>query len=295
MFDAAPPAKIWLPPKTSITRSAPELYQALLPGIAPLVGRSGNPSLKQALDSRGLSSAAKMILDAGDSASYSSGQTWADRSGGGYNVFLGTTSASEASDPTFNGVAGRLSSFEYFSSDGGDVFTLNQTNPTWANNLHKDGCQWAAAGWVYLPTASDFSCLFGTQGNTVTNAGVRFRCEAAGQHYNLSLGSNQTTFTSVLSYPLSQWFFMACSINENGGSAGGIFRCNGTSEIFDPNYSGPTTSPANSTFQLLAKGGGNQALQAGGRIAMFVLWEGAAISDAMLASVYNATRGRFGL
>lgn len=75
-----------------------------------------------------VSSGLTMHLDAANSSSYSgSGQTWTDLMGN-FNWFLGATSSSEASDPTFTGSAGSLSSSTYWAMNGSQTFTLSAAN-----------------------------------------------------------------------------------------------------------------------------------------------------------------------
>jgi len=81
----------------------------------------------------------KLCLDAGEGDSYTSGQSWLDLAGSGYDFFLGQDGSSDSTDPTFNGVANTMTSSEYWSFDGGDYFTYDTTNETWMENLHKAG------------------------------------------------------------------------------------------------------------------------------------------------------------
>lgn len=243
----------------------------------------------------GLAANLRLLLDAGDGNSYpGSGQNWTDLSGNAYNFLLGATSSAEASDPTFNGAAWHLGGTEYFSFDGGDYFTLGQANPTWANNLHKNGALYTIVSWVYFGSLSDSNLIFGTLGSSGANIGIRYRGTAAGK-FNLNPGSSQTQFTSTLAYTAAAWQFVALSINENGGAAGGIFRCNGTSETFNPNYSGPSASNANSVAQIAAQGSAMTPIVTGSRMGMFAVFEGAALADADLAAIFAATRSRYGV
>jgi hypothetical protein len=53
----------------------------------------------------GLVTNCKLVLDAGEASSYTSGQSWLDLSGNGYDFFLGSTSGAAANDP-FGGPLG---------------------------------------------------------------------------------------------------------------------------------------------------------------------------------------------
>ena len=86
-----------------------------------------------------------MLLDAGDLASYATGQVWADVSGAANNYNRGITSGAEASDPTFAGIAGDLSNREYFSFDGGDYLTPAAAptfGATWHRSVMIFVCNW---------------------------------------------------------------------------------------------------------------------------------------------------------
>jgi len=119
--------------------------------VAPPSFGGRGTSLINTLKNLGLTTNLRVCLDAGDLNSYDgTSQTWKDLSGGGYDFFRGTSSSSDSSDPTFNGTAGRLSSGEYLSYDGGDYFTLAQTNPAWVNTFHKAGAKFTICQWNYL-------------------------------------------------------------------------------------------------------------------------------------------------
>ncbi|MEZ2329972.1 hypothetical protein AB6802_09625 [Mesorhizobium sp. RCC_202] len=266
----------------------------MLPGIALTATAPLNYPLKTVITNLGLLANAKLILDAGDAASYASGQSWNDTSGNNYHFILGATNSAEASDPTFNGNAGRLSANEFWNFDGADYFTLGQANPTWVNNLHKDGAQFAMCAWLQFASLNDSNLIFGTLGNSGANVGIRFRGNVSGK-LNMVPGSSQTQFNSTLSYSIGIWQFVALSINENGGASAGIWRCNGTSETFNPNYSGPSASNANSTAQIGAQGAATTPFPNGTKLGMLAAFEGAVISDASLAAIYAATRRRYGV
>ena len=71
-----------------------------------MAGTGKNYPLIDYIGELSLNSNLVLCLDAGDANSYTSGQKWLDRSGNGYDFFLGTTDSVQASDPTFNGTPG---------------------------------------------------------------------------------------------------------------------------------------------------------------------------------------------
>lgn len=115
----------------------------------------GNPkTILEMITASGLTANLALCLDAGDINSYDgTSQTWTDVSGNTQNFFRGSTSAVEASDPTFNGVAGGKSENEYFSVDGGDYF--KQTHSlTFAETWHKNNAAFTF-GFIMYAGAAD--------------------------------------------------------------------------------------------------------------------------------------------
>ena len=121
-------------------------------------------SFYDVINALGLTGGLKLVLDAGDVSSYSSGQSWLDLSGNGYDFYLGDTSSSESSDPTFNGTPGNLSTSEYFAFDGGDYFIYDSANETWMQNIHKDNAKFTICIWFKFGTQDH--ALIGDAGNS---------------------------------------------------------------------------------------------------------------------------------
>lgn len=137
-------------------------------------GGSGIPStLYQILTDLSLTANLVVCLDAGDGACYDgSSQTWTDRVGGN-NYFLGTTSGSDATDPTFNGSAGSASSGEYFSFDGGDFFKYTAAH-TFADTWHRNNGAFSILAVVYTGSSKAASTrIFDTMG-ALSAKGVAF-------------------------------------------------------------------------------------------------------------------------
>src|SRR5688572_18803052 len=93
-------------------------------------------SLFQAITQAGLTSNLQLCVDSGDALSYpGSGQKFLDRSGNGYDFFLGVDGTVESTDPTFTGEVGTGKA--YWALDGTAFFTYDTTNETWMQNIHK--------------------------------------------------------------------------------------------------------------------------------------------------------------
>lgn len=243
----------------------------------------------------GLTANLRLCLDAGDDASYASGQSWLDTSGNGYDFFLGADGSATATDPTFNGAAGARSVNEYWSFDGGDYFTYDTTNETWMQNLHKDNALFSVVAWWYR-ASTDTSTIMGTNGGAnvgtgfhiIHNSGqILVRCVNA-----TALALNITL--STVTVPATTWAMMALSVNEAAGASGSTWFCNGVSETFDATYSSPSSGSASQTLQIGARGNGNNPAASGSRCASFMMWEGRALQAGEIMSLFQATRGRFG-
>jgi hypothetical protein len=244
----------------------------------------------------------KLCLDAGDLNSYDgSSQVWKDLSGGGYDFNRGSGSGSDSADPTYNGTAGRQSSGEYFSFDGGDYFTLAQANPAWVNNLHKDNAKLSIAAWVYSSNIATGTSegIFGTSSFSGTTFGVAF---AVGQAVDGDIGfamqdgnsgAGDSVGTTSAKIVAGGFTFIAMSLDEATASI--VLQINATQETKTYSYASPSSSAASFTAQVGAIGNGNSALKSGFRIACLAAWEGVTLSSGQMTSIYSSTRGKFGV
>lgn len=264
---------------------------------------SANKSLIDIITDRGKTTGLKLVLDAGDSVSYTSSQDWIDRSGnlGGDEFHRGTGTGSDSADPTFNGTAGGLSSAEYFSFDGGDGFVYGATNPAWVNTLHKDGAKFAILAAHYKPTGASFANLFNTGGNS-NNNGIRFAYNWSAN--KLAIQVFKTTSTAVFSnnvgpvVPDDTWSIDALLIDEAAGGSASGFRSVGSSAVdFDGTYSSPGTGAAVGTASIgtAYESEIEDALSANCRIGAFAIWQGTVPSKSDLDNISDDLKGRFGL
>jgi hypothetical protein len=217
-----------------------------------------------------------------------SSQTWKDLSGGGYDFYRGSGSGSDSADPTFNGTAGKLSSGEYFSYDGGDYFTLAQSNPAWVNDLHKDNAvftilSWEKAGFSLGDIGAD-------------GAGIALGLDAS-LHIDLDVFTTTTTVlsvaSSVVANPASAWAFSGISFTESAGTV--LFASNGSYETKSgQTYSSPATDSAGYPLQIGAQGNGLNPAAAGRGLAAMAIWS-SALSQAQIGQIFQATRVKFGV
>lgn len=262
------------------------------------------PTLLEVLSSRGLLGSLKLCLDAADFLSYISGQSWLDRSGGGYDFFLGATSASAADDPTFNGVAGARSSSEYFSVDGGDSFRYDSASETWMDAMHQDSGLVTVAYWLYAPATlgSDMSVI-GTTGGAAGTRGLQLESDGSGVPRLRIIGGSVTRVdaTATTAYGTSAWNFCALSYDEAAGAGGSFFYRNGAynqvggSDTFNGTNASPDAGAASQVMEVGALGNANTPLRNGSRIAAIAVWQGVDLTKAQLDNVWTDMRGRFGI
>ena len=251
-------------------------------------------SLMSTLTDLGLTTGLKLCLDAGEGDSYTSGQSWLDLSGNGYDFFLGADVNATATDPTFNGVADALSSAEFFSFDAGDYFTYDTTNETWMQNLHKDSAVLSFAAWVYFGSVGSTQGIFGTVGAT-TNTGFRISASSSPALALRVANAGATVLNTETSFLLSAttWTFVAISFDEAAQVL--IMRVAGGSEVDTQSYSSPASGNATFTAQIGSAGNAANRLSANSRIGMVAMWEGTALTEWQLEQIYNKTRRRFGV
>jgi hypothetical protein len=248
----------------------------------------------------GLGTNLKLCLDAGDASSYGgSGQTWADRSGGGYDFYLGTGSSADSSDPAFNGSAGGKSANEYFSFDGADLFTYETSNAAWMSDMHKDNAKYAFCSWVYVKSSANTQGIWGTMANDTAGNGAQSLIDASNKlvHMVYSNGADLLQASGAASVP-DQWNFLAVSCDEAAGANGLIMQVNGVQELYTSTYAAPTTNAASGWFTVGALGqnaGFRRELVAGSRMASFLMWDGTALSALQMTRLFQATRGKFGV
>jgi len=246
------------------------------------------------LERLGLTTNLRLCLDAGDANSYNGGASWLDTSGNGYDFFRGTTSGADATDPTFNGVAGGLSVNEFFSTDGGDLFRYDSTSEAWMDNLHKNNALFTILAWQFLAVGSTQGAVCGNNGDQIGSAtGILFRVDPANARIGISVGASNgfgviTKDSANGFYPgLGSWRLVGVSYDEAAGA--GTWFCDLATEAFTGTYTNPTSGAATHAFEIMTRGNAVRPMSSGGRMAAFMAWEGVALTAAQVAAVYNAT------
>lgn len=262
--------------------------------VSAMAGSGLGPStLLGIIQELGLTTNLLLCLDAADSASYSgSGQVWLDRSGNGYDFNRGTTSGAEASDPTFNGVAGGLSHNEYWSYDGADLHSYDTTVEAWMNALHQDNAEFTCLILTFIPTGASSNWILGTQGNAPNDGIGLFADEAVSPPdatITLQVRNGAPTFQTSIAAISNRWNLYIAAIDE-GVANGSTIHCNGTGAAdFTTTYTTPSVNPAQ-PMKIGAVNGVSFANN-GARIAMVAFWSTRQTNTA-LTNLYNRIKAR---
>jgi hypothetical protein len=261
-----------------------------------VAGQTHPWNLMGALTALGLTSGLKVCLDTGDGQSYSSGQSWLDRSGNGYDFFLGATGSAAGDDPTFNGTPNKYSSGEYFAYDGGDFFRYDSANETWMQNLHKDNAKFSLIALCFMVPASS-QVVFATA-NLDTQIGVRYSYGTSGHNILVANGSGSPALSQIsvgLGATDNAWHMLGISIDEAVGASGAFHYRNGSTGTFTSTYTSPSASSATSTAEIGAAGGVGPATS-GSRIGALAMWEGVTpLTIAQMNAIRTAVGGRVGV
>lgn len=261
----------------------------------PASGRIRDPIIT-IINKLGLRDSLQLCLDAGDDASYSgSGQTWSDRSGNGTDFLRGATSSSEASDPTFNGTAGRNTINEYWSFDGADYFTLSGANPTWVNDFQKNNAVSTFVSMVYINTSVSYQNFAGDIGTV--GAAWSFGVNPDNTVYSaiyddaFALQIANTSTTATMSE--DAWHFVAAAIDEGANSH--ITKVDSTNNISTDSGT-PGTGDTNGKMNIGRGGSGvtDQLIESGGRMNFFLVWN-RKMSTTELDNFYRYIQSKYGV
>lgn len=249
----------------------------------------------QILTELGFTTNLKAVIDPADIASYSgSGQNFNDLNGTDH-LYRGSSSGSDSTDPTFNGVAGALTSSEYFSGDGSDFFRW-QSQPSWVQSWHEDNAIFTAVFTVYQAAgAGGRFDLFGTNGGSGANRGLYIQADTGGglatrpvlSVKNGSGGTPLEITASSVALP-SGWSLLAFGVNEATGASGAYIYAGGASQTFTSTYSSPGSGASSHTAEIFALGNGNSNHTSGCRLGPCAFWSGTMLTTANIASIRSA-------
>lgn len=258
---------------------------------------SGTAYMNEAIAELGLGTNCQLILDAANASSYGgSGQTFQDLSANATAINVGNTSGSEASDPTFNGVAGVRSNAQYFSVDGGDRFRF-PSNPAWVQTLHKDNAVFTFVWWVYITNVTDCA-LFGNNRTTSSDIGVSVYTLTGGAVRFLQTKGDSVTATTVDStgtVSTSAWHMIALSVDESLATSNALYIIDGSADALkNLSYPTPSASSASQVSEIFDVGGAALPAKSGARLAAMAAWT-RALTSTELTNLFSAMRTRFGI
>jgi hypothetical protein len=255
-------------------------------------------TMLSAIQRLGLTTDLVLCLDAGDAASYDgSSQTWTDVSGQGNSFFRGSTSASQASDPTFNGSAGSQSASAYFSFDGGDWLTESSAH-TFADSWHKNNAVWTFVMVFYRVSDAAHAIFYNSDGTTEHGVGIQIAGSDQAPFVNAFNGSGSAALSlnpsAALALTKNAWNFYAVALNEATGANGATVRVNGNSESLTSTYSSPSsTNPTRATL-IGATGDTSLPLPSGSRLAAVAAWN-TRLTDTNLENLYTLLKAKYSL
>ncbi len=267
----------------------------MIPGMTGPVafagGAIGPRTFQQMIEETFGTSGLDFVLDAADGASYDgSSQTWVDTHSTN-DFFRGATVAAEASDPTFNGVAGAMTDAEYFSFDGGDFFRETAAH-TFAENWHKDNAAFTLVA-VFWPLAhTGIQALFNT--TSITDApGLSWNLDASELlHLEVSNASAAVLdINTVGAISVSAWNFLAVALNEATGANGATLQIGATQSSFTSTYTAPSAAGSGLPYEIAGEGGTRRPVS-GSRLACMAGWS-RRLSDGELSALRSALQQRF--
>lgn len=257
----------------------------------------GTQTLLEVLQDAGLTTNLKLCLDAADGDSYTSGQKWLDRSGNGYDFFLGADNTATTDDPTFTSA----DEASYFGYDGGDRNKYDTTNETWMNALHKDSAAHSGGALIYFGAVNAAQSIWNTRAGSGDLSGARLFVTSAGKLTYEVVNNAALALSKVSDNALSAatWMYLGWTIDEASNS--GFFRLNngylqvGASNTFAAAYSSPSANNCQLVMQIGDAPYNGEPLLNGSRLAALHFHQGGILSAANHDTIFTGLRARFAL
>ncbi|MDX8462964.1 hypothetical protein [Mesorhizobium humile] len=253
-------------------------------------------TIKEMVKDAGLLASLALCLDPGDKNSWTgNGQTLFDVSGNGRDFTLGSSNSISTDDPTFNGVSGRESAREYFSSDGGDGFQKAGANDSFFDSLHKSGWNWTAITMELFTSSYGAGFVTRTRALSANNdIGVSTFISSNQPNFRLGNGSNAlgTALITTGSPMLANTMLMTAVGMKYNSDTNRDFvgYVNGTYQFQNftsPSFT-PSTSAASTQVKLGMTSDGSSFLGSGRQIHGFLMF------DKMLSQAeFDALRSSF--
>ncbi|UOK73022.1 hypothetical protein [Ancylobacter polymorphus] len=234
-----------------------------------------------------------IVLDAGDPASYTSGNTWVDVQNAN-NVYVGDDGSGFGAFPSLEGGVGALSSAFAMTSISRSLFRSTGT-PSYAESWHKNNGAFTVAALIYVPAWSSGQgvYLFSTCSGATSSVGLRSTLRPASAARQMVLdvvkgsgGAALSQIGDVTAYLVdSAWNFVAIAIDESVGSNGLTFHCNGQNVQANSTYSSPSASASSGPYDVSGPIAGTN----GNKIKMFAGWS-SRLTTTQLGDLYNRVR-----
>lgn len=238
---------------------------------------------------KGIVPGPKLWLDVND---YASGQTWADRSGNGYDFYRGSGGSSDGADPTHN--AGPPA---YWGFDGGDYFSpVAGYSGSLLRKIGRQDQAWTLEAWLYRgATANTDESIFTSMNSVGTSKGTVWMLDNSSNLPSIySQGSYRGNGSGQVG--VGAWKHVALTAKYDGsqtcthylqGAANGTFTYNDTT--FTSGDSDGT--PGIGTFAINSP---SIYFQNGTRLAIFRAYD-RILTAAEILQNFTVERGRFGV
>lgn len=246
------------------------------------------PTLKQIITGLSLPTP-NVVLDAGDPASYTSGNTWTDVQSAN-NFYRGDDGSGFGGFPQFEGAVGALTGAFAMSSVTRSLFRATSAW-TFAEAWHKNNAAFTLAALVYVPSLASGSgaFLFSTCDGATSSVGMRARYldSVSGMRLDLKVskgsgGYSLDTYADMAPGLVEgSWNFVAIAIDEAVGSNGLTFHCNGQNVQATSTYSSPSAAASSGPYDV----SGPIAGTSGNKIKMFAGWS-SRLSTTQLGNLY---------
>lgn len=275
-------------------------YERVLPAHIGFVWRVRVITMLSVITDETLATGLELALDAGDGDSWpapGTGQLWIDTSPQGNDYTLGLTNLATASDPTFNGTANGRSATEFFTFDGGDIFSAPAA--TSFPNLHKDGAVFTIVAIVKVPAAATLQRIAGTINSDPAAAGATGIALDYAANGKLSLkvrnaGAVVLNATSGDVVSPGAFRFIALSVNEPGGAGASLFKIGEDGNTyFDATYASPAAGASQTFFDIGNSHDLLAGLLAGFQLAGIAVWEGQALDETELEGLRRSMKNRW--
>lgn len=182
-----------------------------------------------------------------------------------------------------------------YSGSGQDWVDVSGTGN--ADEFHLGTADTAGSGDpTFNGTAGLTHRLFDTGNMATSNVGIGLT-NSTGDVLQLFGGTGSGTLIdqrSSIKHGVNSWNFISVAVDEAAGASGSEFYVNESNELFDAAYNSPVASAATNSMHLGSSGIEAGKMPSGARMAGVMFWD-KKLTTGEINSIYNTTKGRFGL